>query len=213
MPILNKPALAGGLILQDDHYRRVADLCFRHLRGTFERFTARREHEWVRGVSNSDPEYGTERYSLALAYLQVHQSEEYSHAIASVLFAHIWLLSAANYYRLSCKLKTPSDVPWLSIEPIKETYSPASIAKELKLDATVIQQAETLHDMRNTIAHLNETHPTTAPMKDLDFPMAFRLVEAVWMIFIALLQHYGVQADTDSWAIQTSRYGLPTKAP
>lgn len=213
MPILTKPAMAGRLILQDDHYRRVADLCFRHLQGTFERFTAGQQHEWIRGVSNSDPEYGTARYALASAYLQVHESEEYSHAIASVLFAHIWLLSAANYYRLSCKHKTPPDAPWLSIKPIEGTSSPALIAKELKLHALVIQQAETRHDMRNTIAHLNETDPKTALMKDLDFPTAFRLVEAVWTIYIALLGHYGVQADTDNWAIETSRYGLPSKAP
>ncbi|HLM82168.1 MAG TPA: hypothetical protein VK302_16315 [Terriglobales bacterium] len=208
-----KPPMKGILVLQDDHYRRLADLCFRHLQGTFNHFTVRRQHEWIRSISNSDPKYGTAPYLDALMKRDLSQSEEYSHAIASVLFAHIWLLSAANYYRLSCKYKTPHDAPWLSIKPIEKTSSPALIAKELNLDAIVIQQAEILHDMRNTIAHLNETHPTTAPMKDLDFPTAFRLVESVWTIYIALLHHYGVQADTDSWVIQTNRYGLPAKAP
>lgn len=205
--------MAARLILQDDHYRRVADLCFRHLQGTFEHFTARQQHEWIRGVSNSDPEYGRKRYLDALTDREHHQSEEYSHAIASVLFAHIWLLSAANYYRLSCKHKTPYDAPWLSTKPIKGTSSPALIAKELRLHALVIQQAEILHDMRNTIAHLVEDDRKTALMKDLDFPTAFRLVEAVWTIYIALLRYYGVHADTGSWAIQTKRYGLPRKTP
>jgi len=183
------------------------------LKGAFDSFTDCQQYEWIRAVPNSDPEYGGARYLHAVTRLGNHRSEEYSQALASVLFAHIWLLSAANYFRLSCKHKIPPDAPWLSIKPIEKTSSPDLIAKELKLHACVIRQAEILHAMRNTITHLVETDRKTAPIEELDFPTAFRLVKAVWVIYIALLRHYGVQADAGRWASQTKKHGLPRKTP
>ncbi len=209
MPILTKPAMYGGLLLQSDHYHRVADLCFRHLAGASARYNDRQNHAWILKITNDDPEYGRSRYLKSLAIYQFNQSEEYSQSIATVLFAHIWLLSAANYYRLSCKHKIPHDAPWLGCDPIEKTFSPQHIAQELKLPEFVVQQAEIIHRMRNTITHLVETDKKTEPIDKLDFPMAFRLVKTTWIIYLALLRHYGVKPDPGSWVIQTKKYELP----
>lgn len=207
--MLTKPHLGGSLMLQDDHYRRVADLAFRHLAGAGDRFMERRKHEWIKTVPNDDPRYGRAEYLKALGENQFNSSEEYTQALAAVLFTHIWLLSAANYYRLSVKHQKPSGAPWLNCNPIAGTDKPQVIAKALKLPQRIVACAESLHYIRNTISHLVETDPKTERIDDLDFPFAYSLVKCTWVIYCALLRHYGLRPDRGSWAIQARRYNLP----
>lgn len=211
MVMLMKPFLGGSLMLQDDHYRRVADLAFRHLAGAAERFSERRKHEWIKGVPNDDPRFGREQYLKASGEYQFNTSEEYSQALASMLFTHIWLLSAANYYRLSVKHNTPSGAPWLTRTPIEGTDKPQVIAKALNLPQRVITAAESLHYIRNTITHLVETSSQTIRIDELDFSYAYSLSKCTWVIYCALLRHYGRRPDWGSWGIQAARYGLPRR--
>ena len=196
-------------MLQDDHYRRVADLAFRHLAGAAERFSERRKHEWIKGVTSDDPRFGRDEYLNASEADLLKASEEYSHVLAAMLFTHIWLLSAANYYRLSVKHRIPIGAPWLTKPPIKKTDDPQIIALALKLPQRVITAAESLHRIRNTIVHLVETSSQTIRIDNLYFPSAYSLLKCTWVIYCALLRHYGISPDRGSWGIQAARYGLP----
>jgi len=198
-------------MLQDDHYQRVADLAFRHLAGAGDRCLERRKHEWIKTVPNDDPRYGREEYLNALGKYQFNSSEEYTQALAAVLFTHIWLLSAANYYRLSIRHQKPNGAPWLGRTPIAGTDKPQRIAEELKLPKRIVACAEFLHYIRNTISHLVETDPKTVRIDELDFPLAYELVKCTWVIYCALLRHYGLRPDRGSWLIQTRRYNLPCR--
>ena len=195
-------------MLQDDHYRRVSDLAFRHLAGAEQRFKERRKHEWINTVANDDPAFGREEYVKSASAYQQNLSEEYTQALAAILFSHIWLLSAANYYRLSVKHQQPKGAPWLTRQAIKGTDKPHVIARSLNLPQRVINGAESLHFIRNTFTHLAEDSPQTIRIDTLDFPQAHSLTKCTWVIYCALLRHYGLSPGVGSWVIQAQRYNL-----
>lgn len=210
MALLMKHAMpAGTLLLQDDHYRRINDLCFRHLSGAWDRYREQIPHHWIANVSNDDPDFGNAKHLESLAAQGSLQSEEYSQSIASSLFAHVWLLSAANYFRLAVKLKNRSDEDLHDKEPIERTNSPKLIAEDLGLSADLRGLAEDLHKARNTIVHLIEDKKDAYPLGDLGFEQAYRFAEGTWEIYCALIEHYGRRPDENHWKIQTDRYSLP----
>lgn len=126
-----------------------------------------------------------------------------------MLFSHVWILSAGNYFRLSCKLKTKLSEGWNTNKVIVRTGSPQLVAKDLGLPSRVIDLGSEIHGMRNTIMHLVEDDPKTSPIHTLDFKAAYVYSKATWIIYCALLRNYGVRPDRGSWRLQTSRYGLP----
>ncbi len=210
MALLTKHAMpAGTLLLQDDHYRRINDLCFRHLSGAWSNYLHQIPHNWIDNVSNEDPGYGNAEYLKSLSDRGFLQSEEYSQSIASALFAHIWLLSAANYYRLAIKLKNRADKDLHDKQPIERTHSPTRIAEDLGLSDDLCELAEELHNARNTITHLIEDNRDAYPLSDLGFEQAYMFVEGSWKIYCALIDHYGRSPDHNHWKLQTDRYGLP----
>lgn len=213
MPLLLKSSLTGFLELQDDHYTRLCDLCFRHLAGAFEQSRVVLANKSYACISNDDDRYGRSEHLKILSGYRFSQSEEYSQAIGASIFAHVWLLSAANYYRLSCKHRHPADAPWLDIAPIARTHHPQLIAEDLRLHRSLVELAGQLHEVRNTLVHLVETDPKTAPVGNLNFAHAYNLVKGAWIIYIALLRHYRLNVTPGSWGIQTRRYGLPRSLP
>ncbi|MBF0353201.1 MAG: hypothetical protein HQM11_19375 [SAR324 cluster bacterium] len=204
-----KPPDYLPLGVQDDHYRRMADISFRHLSGAWENYKNKTNHIWIRDVKNDDPRYGNYEYLNSLTKLGIYESEEYTQAMAATLFTHVWILSAANYYRLSCKLKFPRNMPWLDKKVITNVGSPQQIAIELGLPAHVIEYQKNLHGMRNTLMHLVEGDPKTSAIHTLDFKSAYFYAKSTWVVFCALLRHYGMRPDRGSWRIQTKRYLLP----
>lgn len=198
-------------MLQDDHYFRICELSFQHLQASFESAEAGKPHAWVKNVKNDDPRFGRIEYLQSFGMYQKNVSNEYSHAIATLLFTHIWLLSAANYYRLSVKHRQPRDALWLSCTPITETDSPHGLARALKLPARVVDCAETLHRIRNTVCHLVETDKKTERIDEIEFAQAYMHAKNAWTIYNALLRHHKQRPDLGSWSIQTSRYGLPRR--
>ena len=210
MALLIKHAMpAGTLLLQDDHYRRINDLCFRHLSGAWNNYLKQIPHHWIDDVSNGDPGYGNAEYLKSLGDRSFLQSEEYSQAIASALLTHVWLLSAANYYRLAIKLKNPADDDLHDKTAIEKTDTPRLIAECLGLSCDLCRLAKELHDARNTIAHLIEDKKDAYPLGGLGFEQAYRFAEGAWEIYCALIEHYGRSPDDNHWKIQTDRYGLP----
>ncbi len=211
--MLFKPSLAGFLQLQDDHYTRLCDLCFRHLAGAFEHNRVVLANQSYACISNDDVRYGRSEHLSILNNYRFAQSEEYSQAIGATIFAHVWLLSAANYYRLSCKHRHPTNAPWLDIDPIARTHHPQLVAEDLTLPQSLVELAGQLHEVRNTLVHLVETDPKTAPVGNLDFAHAYYLVKGAWIIYIALLRHYRPNVTPGSWGIQARCYGLPRSLP
>jgi len=189
-----------NLEIQDDHSRRMTDIAFRHLYGAYNNYLQKQDHLWVKEVSNDDSRFGKSEYMLSRNNLNILESEEYTQSIAATLFSHIWLLSAANYYRQHYKNNTT----------IKNTSSPQDIAVQLNLHKTVISYAEEMHYIRNTIAHLVESDKKkTSQITDLDFKAAYKYTKVTWVIFCAILRNYGLRPDLGSWGIQTSLYSLP----
>ena len=210
MALLFKHAMpVGTLLLQDDHYRRINDICFRHLAGAWANYLEQIPHEWIDNVSNDHPDYGNAKYLQSLSQRGSHQSEEYSHSIAATLFSHVWLLSAANYFRLAIKLKNNADKDLHDTVAIEKVGSPFQIASELNLSDDLCKVANDLHTARNTIAHLIEDRKDAYPLADLGFEQAYRFTETTWEVYCALLLHYGRPPDDDHWNIQTDRYQLP----
>lgn len=210
MALLSKPAMPdGSLLLQDDHFRRINDLSFRHLLGAWENHQSQTQHDWIIGISNDDPTYGNDKYLKSSEALNFCRSEEYSQSIASTIFTHVWLLSAANYYRLAIKLKSKSDEDLHNKAPIERVHSPEVIAAELELCCRLKRLAHDLHNARNTIVHLVEDEKDRFPLDDLGFEQAYQFAEGAWEIYNALLEHYGRKPDDDNWRIQTGRYNLP----
>ncbi len=203
--ILSKPAFYPNLTLQDDHFRRFADLAFRHLQGAWEHHQGVAMHSRLARIENSDPRYGRAEHLESGTAYNYHQSEEYSHSCASILFSHVWVLSAANYYRLALKRG--------KIEPgtveVNQTQTPKAVAESLDLADDVLEEADRLHDYRNTLMHLVEDDKKTADIGVLDFRAAHAMASCAWKIFCGVLLNYDVPPDADNWKIQTSQYSLP----
>ncbi len=121
------------------------------------------------------------------------------------MFSHVWVLSAANYYRLALKggKIDPGKVP------VNNTQSPPGIAASLSLPRGVREEAERLHGLRNTLMHLVEDDKKTEPIDVVDFRAAHAMASCAWKIYCEVLLNYGVKPDADNWKIQTSRYSLP----
>ena len=192
------------LSIQDDHSRRMTDISFRHLNGAWKNHNNKQEHIWIKGISNDDSRFGKSEYMISHGKLMVFESEEYTQALATTLFSHVWLLSAANYYRQYSKIKFPEKT-----EVLKDTSSPQSIATQLCLPTSIIECAAELHGMRNTIMHLVENDKKTAPITTIDFKYAYHIAKVTWVIFSALLRNYGIKPDLGSWRTQTKIYSLP----
>ena len=205
----NKPYGNSQLGVQDDHYWRMADMSFRHLAGAWQHYNNKSKHLWIKSIDNDNPEFGHSEHLKSLRELGLCESEEYTQAIGSVLFSHVWLLSAANYFRLSCKLKTNRSESWNIKKVITKTGSPQLVAEELGLPSCVVELGKEIHSMRNTIMHLVENDPKTSPIHTLDFTTAYIYSKTTWIIYCALLRNYGISPNRGSWRIQTSRYALP----
>jgi len=189
----SKPPDYLPLGVQDDHYRRMADISYRHLSGAWENHKSKEKHTWIQGVSNDDPRYGKAEYMESLYYFGIYESEEYTQAMAATLFTHVWILSAANYYRLSCKLQFPKGKPWLGKRVITKVSSPQLIAMELGLPEHIVEYQKGLHGMRNTLMHLIEGDPKSSEIHTLDFKSSFLFAKSSWVVFCALLRHYGLR--------------------
>ncbi len=203
--IFSKPAFHPRLTLQDDHFRRFADLAFRHLQGAWEHRREAAVHSQLARIENSDSKFGQAEHLRSLTAYNFHQSEEYSHSCASIVFSHVWVLSAANYYRLALKggKIDPGKVP------VNNTQSPPGIAASLSLPRGVREEAERLHGLRNTLMHLVEDDKKTEPIDVVDFRAAHAMASCAWKIYCGVLLNYGVKPDPDGWKIQTSQYSLP----
>jgi len=205
----HKPSIHAPLDTQDDHNRRMADISFRHLTGAWENHNKKQQHKWVKNITNEDPAWGKGEYLTSRTHFNAYESEEYTQAMASTIFSHVWLLSVANYYRLSCN-NSSTKGNYLKCESIiNKTSTPQAIATELNLPKNIISYAEKLHNMRNTIMHLVEGDKKTAPITSLDFKSAYMFSKATWVIFCAILRNYGIRPDRGSWRIQTNLYSLP----
>ena len=208
---INKPYGNSQLGIQDDHYWRMADMSFRHLSGAWQNYKNKSEHSWIKGIDNDSPQYGRSEHVKSMHEFALFESEEYTQAIGSVLFSHVWILSAANYFRLSYKLKI-KHIENLNVRKvITRTGSPKLLAVDLGLPTRVIELGEELHGLRNTIMHLVEGDPKTSPIHKLDFNAAYIYSKVTWIIYCALLRNYGIRPDHGSWKIQTSNYSLPNK--
>lgn len=206
----HKPSAHVPLDTQDDHNRRMADISFRHLYGAWNNYSKKQEHKWIKSINNEDPKFGRSEYLTSHTQYNAFESEEYTQAMASTLFSHVWLLSVANYYRLSCKTKSSGNNYFICSNVIEKTNTPHQIASQLNLPNNVITCAENLHNMRNTIMHLVEGDKKTAPIGSLDFKAAYMFSKTTWVIFCALLRNYGIKPDRGSWRIQTNIYSLPS---
>jgi len=199
---LGKPPNPGNLLLQDDHVRRMADISFRHLAESWKNYQEKQKYIWVREIDRDDHRWGKKEYLTAGVYFDSAESEEHTHAMGATVFSHVWLLSAANYYRLSNKGSDKDNI-------LHGTDNPEKIAKELELPQHIQTMAKTLHLTRNTIMHLVELTPKTEPIHNLNFPTALLFAKLTWTIYCKLLRKYGVRPDVGSWRIQASKYELP----
>ena len=207
---LMKPHMPKGTLqLQDDHYWRVNDICFRHLAGSYEHYQMQLPHRWIKGVKNDDPRFGRSEYMKSRSILGPAESEEYTHAIASTLFAHVWVLSAANYFRLAIKTKKRSEESIHDITPIK-SGSPREVAQKLGMSEDIYDLTTDLKCARDTIVHMIEDDGRMYPLDELGFEQAYRFVQCSWDIYIALLKYYGRTPDEGHWEIQTRNHGLPS---
>ena len=200
---LVKPSFAPFLSLQDDHYRRFADLSFRHLGGAWENHQAVEACRDLACIQNTDARFGHSEHLSFLGRYQAHLSEEYSQASVSVLLSHTWLLSAANYFRLSAKHVNKQAIK------LSRTDTPKVIAEALDVQ-NLNGAPDRLHGYRNTLMHLVENDPKTKDIGAIDFIVAYEMAKCVWDIYCAVLVNYQLVPDDGSWEIQTKRYGLPS---
>jgi len=203
----------GSLDLQDDHYWRMADICFRHLAGAYENYQKTLPHLWIRKVKNDDPKFGRPEYMASRSCLGGDESEEYTQSLAAIVFCHVWVISTANYYRLSVKQGKITAEEMGGRAEITAVHSLERIAGELSLPKGVIATAADVKNARDTILHLVTDDKKTFPINEIGFPKAYEFVHWGWKIYIALLEYYGRVPDEGSWAIQTSRYNLPNEFP
>ena len=187
----------GGLQVQDDHFWRLADICFRHLSSAFQYREEQSPHKWIVEVSNDDVRFGRSDYMKSRSALNWAQSQEYTHAIAATVFAQAWILSAANFYCQS----NPNVLG-------KQFKSPEQLSKALGAPSSLRHRAKDLRELRNKALHLYEGEDG-GDLADLDCTSAFRHVETTWLVYEALLRKFGVTPDHGAWEIQMSRYGLP----
>lgn len=201
----------GSLGLQDDHYWRMADICFRHLAGAHQSYQETLPHLWIRKVKNNNPKFGRSEYLDSLSRLGIHESEEYTQSLASVIFCHVWVLSTANYYRLSVKQGKLTKEEIGGRAEIKTVHSLDEIARQLSLPEDVIATAKELRDARSTILHLVTSKKDSFPINEIGFRKTYQFAHCAWQIYIALLDYYGRPKDEDSWTIQTGRFNLPSE--
>jgi hypothetical protein len=211
MTRFSKPHMEiGSLDLQDDHYWRMADICFRHLAGAHDNYQKTLPHLWVRKVKNDDPKFGRPEYMASRSRLGVDESEEYTQSLAAVVFCHVWVISTANYYRLSVTQGKLTAEEMGGRDKITTVHSFDEIARKLDLPEGVIATAAEVRDARNTILHLVTSKSDSFPINEIGFSKAYEFVHCGWKIYIALLEYYGRVPDEGSWAIQTSRFNLPS---
>jgi hypothetical protein len=211
MTLFRRPPNSPPLSLQDDHYRRTGDLAFRHLAAAFNHYQNRTAMEPIRTLTSEHPDYGRDAHVQGVVDYGQYSSEEYSHCLAAVLLTHIWLLSAANFFRLSAR---PGVDGALRVRPkidLQSTDKVDKIARELQLPRRVVDCANRLELMRNTIAHLVEPDRRTQRIDQLNFEIALAFTKCSWLIYCALMRNYGALPDRGSWLIQVNRYGLPGK--
>ncbi|QEP43016.1 hypothetical protein D5085_07740 [Ectothiorhodospiraceae bacterium BW-2] len=206
--MLIKHDFSSPLSLQDDHNRRMCDIAYRHLQGCHENYRSKVEHQWFQKVPSDSAEWGKCEFMQARKAFMFHESEEYTQALASILFSHIWIISVTNYYRLLCKGNKTRERVGCG-QSLSGTDKIHSIAKQLELPQFVVDYAEELHRYRNTITHLVEGDKKTAPIANADFIVAYRYAKTAWVIFGALLRRYGMRPDLGGWRRWTASYGLP----
>jgi hypothetical protein len=178
----------------------MADICFRHLYEAYENSQKKQPHGWIKGISNEDLRFGRSDYLESLNKHSRFESEEFTHSLGASVFSHVWLLSAANYYKIG-KIN--------DVKPITGTQNPQSIAKSLNLPEFICTYAKELHDIRNAAMHFIETKPTHTIINSLNFEIAYKYVKTTWVIYCALLRYYKRPPDRGSWTLQTRRYSLP----
>ena len=214
MTQFNKPHMAiGSLGIQDDHYWRMADICFRHLAGAHENYKNKLPHLWIKQIDNENSKFGRSEYMASLRKLGFHESEEYTQSLATIVFCHVWVLSTANYYRISVKEGSLKKDEMGGRLEIKNADSLGKTAENLGLPEEITSPAYQLSNARYTIMHLITDRKNSYPIDEIDFKVAYHYVCTAWKIYIALLEHYGRTPDENSWVIQTNRYGLPITSP
>ena len=57
MALFYRPSGQSGGILQQDHYYRFADLCFRHLKGAYDQHNEVKQHMWIKSIDNDKNHY------------------------------------------------------------------------------------------------------------------------------------------------------------
>jgi len=205
MALFYRPSGQSGGILQQDHYYRFADLCFRHLKGAYDQHNEVKQHMWIKSIDNDNPRYGREEYLRAMTSLNFAESEEFTQSLAALAFNHVWLLSSANFYRQEHIRQKP--INQNVVLPARHCKNPIEIAKVVCPELT--DDMKDLHDMRNTIMHFVDSDKKTRPLTEVNFDYAYNITKSVWTVYCALLCLYGLQPDSDSWKIQTQRYELP----
>ena len=214
MTRLMKPHMElGSLDIQDDHYWRMADICFRHLAGAYENYRKTLPHLWMRKVKYDDPKFGKAEYMASHSSLGTAESEEYTQSLAAVTFCHVWILSTANYFRLSVIQGKLSAEEMGGRAKITTVHSLDEIARKLDLSEEDVATAAEMKNARNTILHLVTSKRDSFPINEIGFPKAYEFACCAWKMFIALLEYYGRVPDEGSWAIQTGRYNLPSEFP
>lgn len=189
----------------------MADICFRHLEGAHENYQKIAPHLWIQKVNDDDPEFGRFDYLSSLSKLGIHESEEYTHSLAAVVFCHVWVLSTANYYRLALKQGTLTKEKTGGQAGIKTVHTLEEIARQLNLSPNIIATAKELKQARNTILHLVTSKNDSFPINEIGFQKAYQFAQCAWEIYIALLEYYGHTVGEGSWIIQTGRFNLPSE--
>ena len=201
MPMMLKPCLDDPSNLQDDHSMRTTDICFRHLEGAYSWNKKKEDNSWWLNITNDDPCWGGSEFMVARRNYLRAQSEEYTQSIAATIFAHVWILSAANEYHSKYQ-----DDPIL-----KRTDCPIIISESLNLPKRIVELATTLKNTRNALMHLvaNSKKHQEQRVQDLDFKQAYYFVKGTWVIFNSLIRQYGHRPDRNNWIMQSSKYYLP----
>ncbi len=191
--------------LQLDNFRRIADLCFRHLNLTYENYLLSKKYHWHKSINHNNPEFGSDRYLNDLRNYRIYKSEENSNAIAAIIFADAWLLSAKNFYRITYNNKT-----FTKNKKLINSNKPDEIAKELCLHEKICNLGSELRAYRNTIVHMVETDKRSKDINSLDFQKTYKLIKTTWIIYSKLVEYYEEQKIYKSqWQKQVNQYKLP----